>query len=112
MAKPLFKNYSFSFTKNETKLLSNFCKTLLKQMTADEKFYQDVRAFTAINEKLLSGEQEIKLTKEEKTKLTFRLKENMENMKKEMKKGFFIRRWIYKSAHKQYLEILETHFKD
>jgi len=112
MAKPLFKNYSYSFSKNEIKLLTNFCKTLLKQMSADEKFYQDVRAFSSINEKLLSGDTEIKFTKEEKTKLTFRLKENMENMKKEMKKGFFIRRWIYKSAFKQYSDIFETHFKD
>lgn len=112
MAKPLFKNYIYSFSKNETKLLSNFCKTLLKQMSSDDKFYQDVRSFTTINEKLNSGDLEIKLTKEEKTKLTFRLKENLENMKKEMKKGFFIRRWIYKSAHKQYAEILENHFKD
>lgn len=112
MAKPLFKNYSYSFTKSEAKLLSNFCRTLLKQMSTDEKFYQDVRAFTSINEKLLSGDTEIKFTKEEKTKLTFRLKENLEAMKKQMKKGFFIRRWIYKSAHAQFSNILETHFKD
>lgn len=112
MAKPLFKNYTYSFSKNESKLLSNFCKTLLKQMSTNEKFYQDVRSFTTINEKLLSKDLEIKFTKEEKTKLTFRLKENLENMKKEMKKGFFIRRWLYKSAYKQFSDILENHFKD
>ncbi len=111
MAKPLFKNYSYTFDKNERKLLQNFSKSILKQMSTDDKFYQDVRSFTTIKEKL-SVDGEIKLTKEEKTKLVFRLKENTENMKKEMNKGFFIRRWIYKSAYKQYKNILSTHFSD
>lgn len=112
MAKPLFKSYTYSFNKNETKLLVNFCKTVIKQMTTDEKFFQDVRSFKSILEKLQSGESEMKFTKDESTKLAFRLKENLGNMKKEMKKGFFIKRWIYKSAYNQFAGLIETHFSD
>jgi hypothetical protein len=112
MAKPLFKNYTYTFQKHESKLLINFCKTVLKQMSADEKFFQDVRSFTTVLEKLKSGDTEIKFTKEEKTKLAFRLKENRDNMKKEIKKGFFIRRWIYKSAYNQFVSIIDNHFND
>ncbi len=112
MAKPLFKNYSFSFNKNEKKLLLNFCKTLLKQMSTDEKFYTDLRSFNSIVDKLNSSDEEIKFTKEEKTKLAFRLKENIDHTKKLMSKGFFIKRWLYKSVHAQYKNLLETHFTD
>jgi len=66
MAKPLFKNYTYTFDKNEKKILLNFCKTLLKQMTADENFFADVRSFNSIVDKLNSNDAEIKLTKEEK----------------------------------------------
>lgn len=112
MAKPLFKNYTYTFDKNEKKLLLNFCKSMLKQMMGDEKFFQDIRSINSLIEKLNSGEPEVKLTKEEKTKLVFRMKENAENMKKEMKKGFFIRRWIYKSAYNQFNNLLNNHFID
>jgi hypothetical protein len=112
MAKPLFKSYTFSFDKNETKLLLNFCKTVTKQMAADEKFFQDVRSFNSILEKLQSGESELKFTKDEKTKLAFRLKENLTNMKKELKKGFFIKRWLYKYAYNQFASLVEKHFSD
>jgi hypothetical protein len=112
MAKPLFKNYTYTFDKNEKKILLNFCKSMQKQMAGDEKFYQDLRSIQSLIDKLNSGEFEIKLTREEKTKLVFRLKENIENLKKEMKKGFFIRRWIYKSAYTQYNNLLINHFTD
>ncbi|MBI5807421.1 MAG: hypothetical protein HZA74_03370 [Ignavibacteriales bacterium] len=112
MSKLQFKNYTYTFDKNEKKILLNFCDTLLKQMSADEKFFQDVRAFTSIVEKLRSNEYEIKFTKEERTKLVFRLKENLENMKKQATKGFFIRRWFYKSAYTQFKNIFEKHFSD
>ncbi len=112
MAKPLFKNYNYSFQRHELKLLQNFCKTVVKQMSADEKFFQEVRTFTSLLDKLQSGEPEIKLTRDEKTKLAFRLKENRDNMKKEISKGFFIRRWIYKSAYNQFVNIINNHFND
>ncbi|MCX7875993.1 MAG: hypothetical protein N2321_07495 [Melioribacteraceae bacterium] len=112
MAKLQFKNYTYTFDKNEKKILLNFCDTLLKQMQTDEKFFQDVRAFTSITEKLRSNQYEIKLTKEERTKLVFRIKENLENMKKQASKGFFIRRWFYKQAYNQFKNIFEKHFAD
>lgn len=112
MPKPLFKNYVYTFDRNEKKILLNFCDTILKQISSDENFYQDVRAFSTIVEKLRSNDYEIKFTKEERTKLVFRLKENLEGMKKQATKGFFIRRWIYKSAYTQFKNIFEKHFSD
>ena len=112
MAKPLFKNYSFNFDKNERKILLTFCKTLLKQMSADEKFYNDVKSFNSIIDKLNDPSEEVKFTKDEKTKLVFRLKENIEHMNKEIKKGFFIKRWFYKSILNQYSSLLENHFNN
>lgn len=110
MAKPLFKNYSFQFTSNEKKILLQFCKTLQKQMSADERFYTDLRSFNSIIEKLNDPSDEIKLTKDEKTKLVFRLKENINHMKKKISKGFFLTRWFYKSVYNQYNNLFENHF--
>jgi DNA-binding MltR family transcriptional regulator len=112
MAKSLFKNYSFEFDKNEKKILLGFCKTILKQMSADEKFYADVRAFSSIVEKLNSNETETKFTKEEKTKLAFRLKENVDHMSKQIKNSGFFKRWLYKSAYKQYKVLLDNYFSN
>jgi DNA-binding MltR family transcriptional regulator len=84
----------------------------MKQMTADEKFFADIKSFTSIIDKLNDPNDEIKFTKDEKTKLTFRLKENVDHMRKQVKKGFFIKRWFYKSILNQYNSILENHFKD
>jgi len=110
MAKPLFKNYSYQFDKNEKKILLQFCKTIQKQMAADERFYNDLRTFNSIIDKINEGVDEIKLTKDEKTKLVFRLKENVDHMKKQINKGFFLKRWLYKSAYNQYKNLFETHF--
>jgi len=112
MAKQLFKNYSFNFDKNERKILIQFCNSVLKQMNQDEKFFSDVRAFNSIVDKLKSSDDEIKFTKEERTKLVFRLTENVEHMNKEIKKSGFIKRWLYKSAFKQYKNLLDIHFKN
>ena len=38
MKKKLFQNYSFEFDKNETKLISNFCKQAMQQMQGDDRF--------------------------------------------------------------------------
>lgn len=112
MAKTLFKNYSYQLDKNERKILSTFCRTILKQMASDERFFADLKSFNSIIDKLNDGNDEIKLTKDEKTKLVFRLKENVDYMKKRANKGFFIKRWFYKSAYSQYDNLLNNHFID
>jgi len=112
MAKPLFKNYVYELDKNEKKILTTFCKTMLKQMTTDERFFADIKSFNSIIEKINEASAEVKFTKDEKTKLVFRLKENVEHMKKLSSKGFFLKRWFYKSAYSQYNKLLQTHFND
>lgn len=112
MAKSLFKNYSFSFDKNEKKILINFCKTILKQMESDDRFYNDIRSFKSIMDKLNSSEEEIKLTKDERTKLVLHLNENVKHMQKQIQKSGFIKRWLYKSAYNQYNLLLQTHFEN
>ena len=112
MAKPLFKNYSFQFSSNEKKILLQFCKTIQKQMSADERFYTDLRSFNSIIDKLNDPAEEVKLTKDEKTKLVFRLKENIDNMKKQITKGFFLKRWFIKSVYNQYNSLFENHFSN
>ena len=112
MSKPLFKNYVYQFDKNERKLLLNFSKTILKQMTGDERFYNDIRSFNSIIDKLNQDSEEVKFTKEEKTKLVFRLKENADHMKKQLKHAWFLKRWLYKSVYSQYENILENHFNE
>jgi hypothetical protein len=112
MAKPLFKNYAYQLDSNEKKVLTTFCKTMLKQMTSDERFFSDVKSFNSIIDKLNEGSDEVKFTKDEKTKLVFRLKENVDHMKKQASKGFFLKRWFYKSAYTQYDNILKNHFTE
>ena len=112
MAKPLFKNYSYQFDKNERKLLVNFCKSIIKQMSGDERFYNDLRTFNSIIEKLNDPSEEIKLTKDEKTKLVFRLKENADHLGKQLKNAWFIKRWLYKSVFVQYDSLLQNHFQN
>ncbi len=110
MAKPLFKNYNFQFDKNEKKVLVTFCKSLLKQVSSDEKYYGEIKSFNAIIDKLNAPSDEVKFTKEEKTKLVFNLNSNIAELKKRAGKGFFLTRWFYKSAYKQYEGILQKHF--
>lgn len=112
MAKSLFKNYSYPLDKNERKILVTFCKTLLRQMASDERFFADVKSFNSIIDKLNESGDEVKFTKDEKTKLVFRLKENVDQMKKRANKGFFLKRWFFKSAYTQYDNLLKTHFTE
>ena len=114
MKKKLFTNYNFEFDKNEKKLLINFCKQALKQMSSDDKFFAEVKAFNSILDKLQSnsGGEQIKFTKDERTRLSHQLKQNAEFMKKQIDKSGFIKKWLYRSLHKQYENILENHFKD
>ena len=110
--KKLFANYNFEFDKNEKKLLTNFSKQALKQMSGDSKFFAEEKAFNSIIEKLNLSDDIIKFTKDEKTRLTHQLKQNSEFMKKEMKKSWFLKKWLYKSIYKQYDSLIEKHFKD
>lgn len=110
--KKLFANYNFEFDKNEKKLLINFCKQAIKQMAGDNKFFAEEKAFNSIINKLNQNEETIKLTKDEKIRLTHQLRQNSDFMKKEMKKSWFIKKWLYKSLYKQYDNLLEKHFKD
>ncbi|MGK9368078.1 hypothetical protein ACSSWA_04205 [Melioribacter sp. Ez-97] len=112
MAKPLFKNYSYEFDKNEKKLLITFCKTIIKQMSTDDRFYNEIKTFNSLLQKLESDGNPVKLTKDEKTKLVFRLKENEKHLEKQIKSAGFIKKWIYKPLYKQYKNIIETHFND
>lgn len=110
--KKLFANYNFDFDKNEKKLLINFCKQALKQVSGDSKFFAEEKAFNSIIEKLNAADETVRFTKDEKIRLTHQLKQNSDFMKKEMKKSWFLKKWLYKSLFKQYDSLLERHFKD
>ena len=112
MKKQLFKNYTYQFDKNERKIISTFCKQVVGQMEGDQRFYGEIRAYNSIIDKMNSGDEEIRLTKEEKTKLLLQLKENIKHIKKTMDSSWFIKKWLYKSMLKQYTNILTTHFEE
>jgi hypothetical protein len=109
--KQLFTNYNFEFDKNEKKILTTFSKQVLKQISGDNKFFAETKAFNSILEKLSSSAESIKLTKDERTRLLSQLNENVKFLKKKSASGWFIKKWIYKSLLKQYEGILENHFK-
>ena len=52
--KKLFANYNFEFDKNEKKLLTNFCKQALKQVSGDNRFFAEEKAFNSIIRKTKS----------------------------------------------------------
>ncbi|NOX17735.1 MAG: hypothetical protein GXO87_05570 [Chlorobi bacterium] len=112
MAKKLFKNYTFTFDKNEKKIITNFCTKAISQMQSDEKFARDVRAFESIIEKLNEGTEEVKFTKDEKIRLVHQLKENTKFIKQKMDKSFILIRWLYKTMYNQYNNLLTKHFSD
>lgn len=112
MAKKLFKSYNYEFDSNEKKVLSTFCKQALSQTSGDEKMYREVRVFESLVNKLNSGEDQLKLTKEEATKLSLHLKENLKNMEKQLESSWFIKKWLLKSMVKQYRNILQNHFEN
>ena len=112
MAKQLFRNYSYSFDSNERKILSTFCKQALSQMSTDDKFFREVKVFQSILEKLKTGSDETKLTKDEATKLSLHIRENVKNIEKQIDKSWFIKKWLLKSMYKQYNSILQNHFKN
>jgi len=112
MAKKLFQNYTFSFDSNEIKVLNSFCKQAVNQMSRDEKFDQDVKIFNSILDKINSGQDEIKFTKIEKTRLNLQLKENRKYLKKKMDESWIIKKWFFKTMYNQYNSLLENHFEN
>ncbi|RJP69624.1 MAG: hypothetical protein C4539_07405 [Ignavibacteriales bacterium] len=106
-----FRNYNFDFDKNERKILTNFAKQVLKQLGGDNKYFAEERAYNSILEKLGSAET-IKLTKDEYYKLSMQLKENVKFLKPKAEKGFFLKRWLYKSVYLQYKNLIEKYFSD
>ncbi len=109
--KKLFANYNFEFDKNERKILTNYCKQVLKQVAGDNRLFAEEKAFKSIIEKLNSGTETIKLTKDEKTRLTHQLEENVKFLKKSMEKSWFLKKWLYKSMVNQYSNMLDKHFR-
>ena len=109
--KKLFQNYNFEFTKNERKLLSSFCKQSIKQMEGNNQYFAERKAFNSILDKVNVSDNTVKLTKDEKTRLTFQLKQNIEHLGKEMKSSWFIKKWMIKSLCTQYTNLLDTHFR-
>ncbi|HEY7751009.1 MAG TPA: hypothetical protein VH917_01865 [Ignavibacteriaceae bacterium] len=112
MKKKLFHNYNFEFDKNEKKLLITFCRQALKQIGGEEKYFNEARAFNSVLDKLQSDSGEVKLTKDEKTKLTLHLKQNMDYIGKQAAKSWFLKKWLMKSLHKQYTSLLQNHFEE
>jgi hypothetical protein len=109
--KKLFTNYNFQFEKNEKKLLTSFCKQALKQMGNDNKYFAEVKAFNSILEKLNGDAETVKLTKDEKIRLSEQLKQNMDYIGRHANKSWFIKKWLMKSLYKQYSSLYENHFK-
>ncbi len=112
MAKKLFKNYSYTFDKNEKKLIANFCKQAVNQMMGDDRFRKDINSFNSIIDKLNNGSEEVKFTKEEKTRLVLQLKENAKAVKEKMDKSWFIKKWLYRSVYTQYNNLLLNKFEN
>jgi hypothetical protein len=112
MSKKLFKRYDFEFDKNDKKLLITFCSQVIRQMEGDQRFARDVNVFSSIISKLKQDTEKVKLTKEEKTKLVLQLKENIKYAEKEMKKSWFIKRWMLKSMYKQYVGLIQKYFEE
>jgi hypothetical protein len=110
--KKLFTNYNFEFDKNEIRLLTTFCKQTLKQTENDNRFFSETKAFNSILDKLNSGENIIKLTKDERTRLVHQLKSNTDYLDKKIKKSWLFKKWLYKSLYTQYENLIENHFKD
>jgi hypothetical protein len=80
-------------------------------MEGDRQYFAQTKAFNSILNKLETDNETIKFTKDEKTRLTFQLKQNVDYIKKQMGKSWFIKKWMMKSLHKQYSDILDSHFR-
>jgi hypothetical protein len=108
--KKLFTNYNFDFDKNEKKLITSFCKQVLKQLDSNQHF-GEIKAFNSIIDKMNAGTESVKLTKDEKVRLRNYLIQNIDYLKKQMDKSWFIKKWLMKSLFKQYSNLYENYFK-
>jgi hypothetical protein len=106
MKKKLFQNYEYEFDKNEAKVLSSFSKQAVKQMETDDRLVREVKIFNSIIQKLEGYQDKIKFTKEEKTKLSFQLNENIKHLQSKVDKAWFLTKWFYKNMLNQYNNIL------
>ena len=109
--KKLFTNYNFTFDKNDKRILTSFCKQVIKQFEGEEKYFMETRAFNSILDKLNNNSESIKLTKDERTRLVNQLEENVKYLDKKITKSWIFKKWLYKSLHSQYENLLEKHFK-
>ena len=109
--KKLFTNYNFTPDKNDRRLLTSFCKQVIKQLEGEEKYYLEVRAFNSILDKLSGNSETIKLTKDERTRLVNQLAENVKYLQNKIEKSWIFKKWLYRSLHSQYENVLEKHFK-
>lgn len=110
--KQLFKNYDYEFNTNEKKVLVTFCKQSLKQIEGDNRFFAEIKTFQSLLGKFQSGEQSIRLTKDEKNKLEILLKQNIKYLREQAAKSWFLKKWMFKSLYTQYENIVANHFKD
>ncbi len=109
--KKLFTNYNLELDKNEKKLLTTFCKQVLKQTEADDKLFGENKAFNSIIQKLNSDGEAVKLTKDERTRLKHQLEENVRYLRKNSEKAWFLKKWLFGSMLKQYDNLLSNHFQ-
>lgn len=107
-----FRNYNLELDKNERRIISSFCKQTLRQISGNSKFAPIERLFEGINEKVTSGEDVIKFTKEEYVRLEESLRETIRQITKSLDKSWFLKRWISKMAMSQYQSILDKYFKE
>lgn len=106
MKRKLFQKYEYEFDKNERKILSSFSKQVIKQMESDDKFARELRVFHSVQGKLEESQEKIKFTKEEKTKLSLQLSENVKYLEKKVEKSWWLMKWFYKNMLNQYQGIL------
>ena len=106
MKRKLFQKYEYDLDKNERKMLSSFSKQVIKQMESDEKYAREIRVFGSILSKLGESEEKIKFTKEEKTKLSLQLSENVKFLQNKVDRSWFLMKWFYKNMLNQYQGIL------
>jgi hypothetical protein len=106
MKRKLFQKYEYEFDKNERKILSSFSKQVIKQMESDDKFARELRVFNSIQSKLEEYQEKIKFTKEEKTKLSLQLSENVNFLENKVEKSWWLMKWFYKNMLNQYQGIL------
>ncbi len=106
MKKKLFQNYEYEFNSNEKKIITSFAKQAVKQMETDDRLVREVKNFNSIIQKLNSGSDKVKFTKEEKTKLTYQLTENTKHLQKKVDNAWFLTKWFYKNMVNQYNSII------